>query len=94
MFLLILILLNTSIVGETHNNGVTGGERFLFLSNNANKVEKIRGFSNMISLDEKKTGEKMIKFFPAIIMILDILKLGFDRLVSPWFTQSFTFLIS
>ena len=42
MFLLILILLNTSIVGEMHNDGVAGGEGFLFLSNNANKGEKIR----------------------------------------------------
>ena len=69
MFLLILILLNTSIVGETHNDGVTGGKGFLFLSDNANKVEKIREFPIMISLGKKKTGEKMIKFFPAIIIM-------------------------
>ena len=41
-FLLIVFLSKASIVGETHNDGVAGGEGFLFLSNNANKGEKIR----------------------------------------------------
>ena len=39
-FLLIVFLLKASIVGEAHNDGATGGEGFLFLSNNANKGEK------------------------------------------------------
>ena len=47
-FLLIVFLLKASIVGETHNDGVAGGEGFLFLSNVANKGEKIRKITIMI----------------------------------------------
>ena len=47
-FLLIVFLSKASIVGETHNDGVAGGEGFLFLSNVANKGEKIRKITIMI----------------------------------------------
>ena len=40
--------LNTSVVGETHNDGVTGDNEFLILKGNANAKEK--GSQRLFSL--------------------------------------------